>query len=159
MWYPYIVFAVTLGLFSLSGLLWPADRSWYASLSKPVWSPPAKWNGIAQVVLYALLAASVAMVYVKSDSFQDIAPVWIIALFANYGCNQAYHYFEFHQKKLFAGFLASFAVAASACLLLIETIPYSKLAAGLIMPYLLWSCFAALLPWTIFTLNRDDAEA
>ncbi|MDU0202111.1 tryptophan-rich sensory protein [Paenibacillus sp. MAH-36] len=31
--------------------------------------------------------------------------------------------------------------------------PYSTLAAWLLFPYLLWSCFATYLAWTIYKLN------
>lgn len=159
MWgYAWIVFFVTYGLFSLSGLLWRTDRAWYDSLNKPAWNPPARWFPIAWGMMYALIAAAVTIVYNQSDSFQDVTASWMIALALNYIFNQAFHFFEFKQKNLFLGFLDSFAVAVTACLLLIETVPYSKLAAWLLVPYLLWSSFATVLAWTIFILNRPVKE-
>ncbi|MEF3304921.1 tryptophan-rich sensory protein [Paenibacillus sp. GYB003] len=159
MWHSAIVWLVTIGLYALSVLLWPADRSWYAGLDKPAWTPPAGWSIAVWGVVYAAVAAAVTIVYSRSDAFQDIAPAWLTALAVNYGCSQLSRYFECKQKKLFPGFIASFAVAASACWLAVETVQYSKLAAWLIMPYLVWSCFQTLLPWSIFILNRDNAEA
>ncbi|TNJ66198.1 tryptophan-rich sensory protein [Paenibacillus hemerocallicola] len=158
-WYSLIVFLVTYCLFALPGLLWPIDRTWYAGLNKPSWTPPAKWFGIAWSVLYALIAVAVALVFVGTDSFQDVSAPWLFAFVLNYVLNQAFNYFEFKQKKLFLGFLDSFAIAITACWLLIETVPYSLVAAWLLVPYLLWSSFATLLSWTIFIMNRDDGEA
>lgn len=160
MWgYSWIVFLVTFGLFTLSGLLWRTDRTWYDSLNKPSWNPAARWFQIVWGILYALIAGAVTIVYNRSDSFQDISAAWMIAFVLNYIFNQAFYFFEFKQKNLFLGFLDSFAVAATACLLLIETVPYSRLAAWLLVPYLLWSSFAAVLAWTLFIMNRPVQQS
>ncbi|GAA3406472.1 TspO/MBR family protein [Paenibacillus hodogayensis] len=158
-WDSLIIFVVTFGLFTLSAILWPTDRQWYASLNKPSWTPPAKWFGIVWTVLYALIAAAVTIVYDRTDSFQDVSAHWLIALAVNYAFNQAFNYVEFKAKNLFAGFVDTLLVAVTACWLLIETAAYSRLAAWLLVPYLLWASFATLLAWMIFLLNRDEAEA
>ncbi|WP_436236922.1 TspO/MBR family protein [Paenibacillus sp. LjRoot153] len=154
-----IVFLITYALFSIFGVLFPTDLSYYTSLKKPSWNPPAKLFGITWAILYALISASVAIVYVKTDGFQEAASSYVLILLLNYVANQAFTFFEFKLKNLRLAFLDSAIVAITTYLLLYATIPYSKLAAWLLVPYLLWSCFATLLAWTIYLLNKKTTLA
>ncbi|KRE59527.1 TspO/MBR family protein [Paenibacillus sp. Soil750] len=154
-----IVFLITYALFSISGVLFPTDLPYYATLKKPSWNPPAKLFGIAWAILYALISASVAIVYTKTDGFQEAASSYVLILLVNYVANQAFTFFEFKLKNLRLAFLDSAIVAITTFLLLYATIPYSKLAAWLLLPYLLWSCFATLLAWTIYQLNKNTNRA
>ncbi|NQX63254.1 TspO/MBR family protein [Paenibacillus qinlingensis] len=154
-----IVFLITYALFSISGVLFPTDLAYYATLKKPSWNPPAKLFGIAWAILYALISASVAIVYTKTDGFQEVANSYVLILLINYVANQAFTFFEFKLKNLRLAFLDTAIVAITTFLLIYATIPYSKLAAWLLVPYLLWSCFATLLAWTIYQLNKNTNRA
>ncbi|MBP1961771.1 TspO/MBR family protein [Paenibacillus aceris] len=152
-------FLITYALFSISGVLFPADLSYYASLKKPNWQPPAKLFGIVWGIMYALISASVAIVYTKTDGFQEAAISYVLILLINYIVNQTFTIFEFKLKNLQLAFVDTAVVAITTCLLIQATIPYSKFAAWLLVPYLLWSCFATLLSWTIFQLNKKSNYA
>lgn len=153
------VFLITYALFSISGVLFPTDLTYYATLKKPSWNPPAKLFGIAWAILYALISASVAIVYTKTDGFQEAATSYVLILLINYLANQAFTFFEFKLKNLRLAFLDTVIVTITTFLLIYATIPYSKLAAWLLVPYLLWSCFATLLAWTIYQLNSKTNPA
>ncbi|TXK85401.1 TspO/MBR family protein [Paenibacillus sp. N3.4] len=154
-----VVFLVTFALFSLSGVLFPTDLSFYAKLKKPTWNPPAQLFGIAWGILYALISASVAIVYTQTDGFQEASAGYVLILFLNFVANQAFTFFEFKLKNLRLAFLDTLIVAITTYLLIYATIPYSKLAAWLLVPYLLWACFATLLAWVIYQLNKDFNRA
>lgn len=150
------VFIITYALFSLSAVLFPTDIKYYASLNKPAWSPPPKLFGIVWSIIYGLISLSIAIVYMKTDGFQDVTLTYFVTLLINYVANQAFTFIEFKLKNLRMAFLDTVVVALTAFLLIYYTIPYSKLAAWLLVPYLLWSCFAALLAWSIYQMNKDD---
>ncbi|WNR42259.1 TspO/MBR family protein [Paenibacillus roseipurpureus] len=154
-----IVFLITYALFSISGVLFPTDRPYYAALKKPSWTPPAPLFGIVWAILYGLISASVAIVYMKTDRFQQASSSYMLILLLNYVANQAFSFFEFKLKNLRLAFLDSALVAFTTFMLIYATIPYSKLAAWLLLPYLLWSCFATLLAWSIYQLNKGTTHA
>ncbi|MGG1550310.1 TspO/MBR family protein [Paenibacillus ferrarius] len=152
------VFLITYALFSISTVLFPTDLAYFASLRKPAWSPPPKLFGIVWSILYVLISLSIAIVYTKTDGFQEVSIAYILILFINYIANQAFTFFEFKLKNLRFAFLDTLVVAVTTFLLIYCTIPYSKLAAWLLVPYLLWSCFATLLAWSIYQLNKNSSR-
>ncbi|UKS29012.1 tryptophan-rich sensory protein [Paenibacillus sp. HWE-109] len=154
-----VVFLITYALFSISGVLFPTDLAYYSTLKKPSWNPPAKLFGLAWGILYALISASVAIVYTKTDGFQEAATGYVLILLINYLVNQAFTFFEFKLKDRRLAFIDAALVAITTFFLIIATIPYSKLAAWLLVPYLLWSCFATVLAWSIYQLNKDANRA
>lgn len=149
-----IVFLAVYGLYSLSGILFPTDLSFYATLNKPSWNPPRKWFGIVWGILYALIALSITIVYMKTSGFKEVSRFYLFILIINYFANQAFSYFFFKIKHLNFAFIDALIIAISTFLLIYATIPYSKLAAWLLVPYLIWSCFATLLAWTIAKSNQ-----
>ncbi|MCD1257312.1 tryptophan-rich sensory protein [Paenibacillus athensensis] len=154
-----VTFLVVYALFSVSGVLFPVDRPWYASLNKPAWNPPAPLFGVVWGILYALIALSVTIVYHRTDSFQTASAFYVTVLFVNYVANQAFSFFQFKLHSLTLAFWDTLLVAVTTFLLLVATIPYSKAAAWLLVPYLLWTCFATFLAWTILRLNPQEARA
>lgn len=149
------VFIFTCLMFFLSGYLFPIDINYYNSLVKPVWNPPAKLFGIVWSILYILISLSVAIVYVKTNGFAEVSIFYLCTLLINYVANQAFSFIQFRLKNLKLAFLDTGIVALTTFLLIYATIPYSKVAAWLLVPYLLWSCFATLLAWTLFKLNEN----
>ncbi|SDJ52184.1 TspO/MBR family protein [Bacillus sp. cl25] len=91
-----IVFLLTYGLFYVSSVLFPIERTWYDALEKPSWTPSGMTIGMIWAVLFGLIALSVAIIYnnygFKSKTF------WFLFLL-NYICNQAFSYFQFSEKK------------------------------------------------------------
>ncbi|MGM9966607.1 MAG: TspO/MBR family protein [Rummeliibacillus sp.] len=147
-----LVFIVVYLLFSLSGILFPVDRTWYASLKKPSWTPSGKTIGMIWGILYALIALSLAIIQykmgLKSTSISFIL-LWLI----NYLANQAFSFFQFTAKKLDLAFLDTLVIVITNILLIYSTTQYSGLAALLLIPYLIWSLIATTLAWSIYRLN------
>lgn len=153
----FFVFIVTFGLCLLSVFLFPRDQRWYSSIRKPPWSPSGKTIGMIWSALYLCFALSVTLVYRTTDGFSKVSTLWLVMLVFNYLANQAFNYVLFTRKNLYAAFTACFLTAISACILLIVTTGYSKAAAWLLFPYLLWICFVTLLTWIIYMLNKRHA--
>ncbi|RDW20336.1 hypothetical protein CWR48_06530 [Oceanobacillus arenosus] len=148
-----LVFIIVYLLFLISGFLFPIDRSWYAKLKKPIWTPSGKVIGVIWGVLYALIALSLAIVEYKiglKNTSLTFITFWII----NYLTNQAFGFFEFKAKRLDLAVLDTAIVALTSLLLIFVTLPYSVVGAVLLIPYVLWSTFATYLAWNIYLLNR-----
>jgi tryptophan-rich sensory protein len=124
-------FFIIFALFYLASFLFPIDRSWYDALNKPSWTPSGQTIGMIWAVLFGL---------------------WILFVI-NYFFNQAFSYFQFTKKDLFAASIDCLLVAITVLLLIFVSSRLSKASAWLLVPYLLWSSFATYLSWTIYSLN------
>ncbi|KAA6450424.1 TspO/MBR family protein [Bacillus swezeyi] len=147
-----LVFIITYALFSLAGVLFPVDREWYESLNKPEWTPKSSFIGGVWSVLFGLISLSAAIVYTKYG-FKHTAMTFWIMLIINYVFNQAFSYFQFTEKDLFASAVDSFLVALTALALAIISRKAGKTVSLLLVPYVLWSFFAAYLAYTIHLMN------
>ncbi|WP_226537055.1 TspO/MBR family protein [Fictibacillus halophilus] len=144
------VFLIIYALFYVSSIQFPIDRSWYDALNKPSWTPSGQTIGIIWAVLFALISLSATLIYNK----YGFKPVRFWGLFAiNYVFNQAFSYFQFTQKDLFAATIDAFLITVTTLLLIIVASRLNKVSAWLLVPYFLWSSFATFLSWTIYSLN------
>ncbi|MFZ7758837.1 TspO/MBR family protein [Bacillus thuringiensis] len=145
-----IVFLLTYGLFYVSSVLFPIDRTWYDALEKPSWTPSGMTIGMIWAVLFGLIALSVAIIY-NNYGFKP-KTFWFLFLL-NYICNQAFSYFQFSQKNLFLATVDCLLVAITTLLLIMFSSNLSKVSAWLLIPYFLWTTFATYLSWTIYSIN------
>jgi tryptophan-rich sensory protein len=143
-------FFIIFALFYLASFLFPIDRSWYDALNKPSWTPSGQTIGMIWAVLFGLISLSASIIYNKY-SFKPLA-FWILFVI-NYFFNQAFSYFQFTKKDLFAASIDCLLVAITVLLLIFVSSRLSKASAWLLVPYLLWSSFATYLSWTIYSLN------
>ena len=130
--------------------------SWYSTLVKPTWSPPAWVFGPVWTLLYAIIAVSFGTVFYKA--FTKQIP-WIVALpFAlNLIFNFAFTPLQFGlQNNLLA---AVDILLVLGTLIWAFTLRNALREAGLVwvlyvnIPYLLWISFATVLQLTITYLN------
>lgn len=139
--------------------------SWYQTLIKPSWAPPAWLFGPVWLVLYVIIAVTFCTVFYKT--FTGKIP-WIIALpFAlNLIFNFAYTPIQFGLKNNILASLdilfvlgtliwALFAIYTFGLKLHIETgTPTYAWIIYANIPYLLWVSFATVLQLTISFLNK-----
>jgi translocator protein len=130
-----------------------ANNLWFGTLIKPSWNPPAYLFGPVWTLLYLLMAISLWIVW-KSDTPQpkrNIATsAFIIQLFLNFWWSILFFRF---QSPLFA--LLDIVVLLVAIVFMINHFSkISKLAAWLLVPYLLWVSFATILNANIWLLNQ-----
>ncbi|OGG55814.1 TspO protein [Candidatus Kaiserbacteria bacterium RIFCSPHIGHO2_02_FULL_55_20] len=130
--------------------------SWYSTLVKPTWSPPAWVFGPVWTILYAIIAISFGAIFYKAFTRQI---PWIIALpFAlNLIFNFAFTPLQFGlQNNLLA---AVDILLVLGTLIWAFTLRNALREAGLVwvlyvnIPYLLWISFATVLQLTITYLN------
>jgi benzodiazapine receptor len=136
--------AASLGAFFMPG-------EWYAGLQKPAWNPPAWIFGPVWTALYTMMAVAAWLVW-KRGGFKSQR--WLLGLFlVQLALNALWTplFFGLHQTGL------AFAEIILMWLAIAATIAaFSKVhrpAAWLLVPYLAWVGFAAVLNGTLWRLN------
>jgi benzodiazapine receptor len=123
--------------------------SFYAQLSKPSWAPPAGVFGPVWTTLYALMGVAAWLVW-RSPSAKEVAlGLFGAQLMAN--ALWSWLFFAWHRGALAAvEVLVLLALIAATLVAFWRT---SRLAALLLVPYLLWVSFASVLTWTVWRMN------
>ncbi|MCJ8159725.1 TspO/MBR family protein [Sphingomonas sp. LaA6.9] len=145
--------AVLLGV--LSGRLSDSGygNPWFDALAKPDIMPPGWVFGAAWTLLYLLMGLALAVVLnARGASGRPVAVALFVAQFV---ANLAWSplFFAAHQVSL-----AFWLILLILALATITTFAFGRVrarAAWLMLPYLAWLCFAAMLNWQIDQLNPD----
>jgi benzodiazapine receptor len=126
---------------------------WFAALVKPEMMPEGWVFGAAWTSLYILLGLALAMVlHARGARGRGLAITLFVAqLLLNYAWSPIF--FGMHQVRTALVVILLMLALALATAILFARI--RKTAALLMLPYLAWLCFAALLNWQIIQLNPD----
>lgn len=135
------------GSFTASGL-----NEWYDSLKKPFFNPPSWVFGPVWTMLYAMMAASLWLVW-KQRSSQQVT--YAIALFlVHLLLNVAWSAIFFGMGKPGWAFVEILFLWASIVALIIVFKPIDRPASLLLWPYLAWVSFATVLNGSLWYLNK-----
>jgi benzodiazapine receptor len=125
-----------------------ALTEWYPALRKPSWTPPGWVFGPVWTLLYPLMAVAGWMAWREGRA--RVGPlVYLLQL----ALNAAWPWFFFGQRRLD---LALACVVALWIAILATAVAFwrvSRMAAILMLPYLGWVAFAAVLNHAIWRLN------
>jgi tryptophan-rich sensory protein len=143
---------------TLSGRLANSGYSnfWFAALEKPSFMPPGWLFGVAWTLLYILLGIVLAMIlHARGAHGRRL----VLALFlVQLACNFAWSplFFALHQTE---AALALILVMIGLTVVAAVLAWWIRRAASLLMlPYLAWLCFAALLTIEVIRLNPNADE-
>ena len=123
--------------------------SFYAHLSKPSWAPPASVFGPVWSALYALMGVSAWLVWRSPGSKGAALGLFVAQLAAN--ALWSWMFFAWHR-----GALAAVEVLVLLALIVATAAAFwrtRRMAALLLVPYLLWVSFASVLTWTLWRSN------
>ena len=135
----------------IGGLIFRSDTVFYKSLNKPVFAPPSIVFPIVWTILYILIATSIYLIY-KDNNFKDI-PNYNKTLLINYFSNQIFSFLFFTIKSPFLALIDTIIVLISSLFLYYESKELNKTSAKLLIPYIIWNLFAAILIISIFFMN------
>lgn len=144
-----IVLGSISGLLSGSG----ADNGWYRALEKPSFNPPGWVFGVVWPILYGLQGVALAMILDARGAKDRRVAVGLFT--AQFLLNLVWSpvFFARHEVSLaFWIILVMLIVAAIATYYFWRIRP---VAALLMLPYLAWLCFAAMLNFSIDRLNPN----
>lgn len=147
---PLILF---LGLFSgmISGS--GEENGWFAELIKPAAQPPGWLFGVVWPILYTMIAFAFAMIL----NARGAAGRWpaIILFVIQLALNFAWSPLFFGSHQVTSAFYLILAILALATAATFAFGRVRKAAAWLMVPYLAWLSFAAILNFQIDRLNPD----
>ncbi|WP_047865858.1 TspO/MBR family protein [Rubrobacter aplysinae] len=129
-------------------------NDWYPRIEKPSFTPPGWVFGPVWTTLYAMMGVAYSLVSQRGDDGGDLHRASRVLFWTQLALNVLWSYLFFGRRRpgwalLEIAFLWSAIVATTAA--------FSKLsrtAALLMVPYLLWTSFAAVLNLSIWRLNK-----
>jgi tryptophan-rich sensory protein len=127
------------------------DNLWYQSLTLPALQPPGPVFGIAWSILYTMLALSAALVLGTEPGQLRRQALWLFAIGMVINWTWSPVFFLGHQIVPALAIILVMLVVALLTLMAFARV--SRLAAGLILPYIAWLMFAAGLNAAIWQLN------
>ena len=142
-----VVLGFLAGALSNSGM----DNRWYALLDKPWFQPPGWAFPVAWTILYVMLGFAIAMVLnARGSPFRGYA----VALFVvSFVLNLCWSPLFFGMHMITAALFLILGMFVSAVATTIAFGQVRTTAAWLMVPYLAWLCFAAVLNWETIRLN------
>ncbi len=127
-------------------------NDWYTTLNKPSFNPPNTIFAPVWTILYVLMGISAGIVW--SKGFHH---VWVKTALYHFGfqllLNALWSIVFFGLKSPFWALLVILALLTLIILTMKWFKVVSKLAAYLLIPYLLWVSFATILNYNIWMLN------
>lgn len=135
------------GYFTVTGV-----ESWYQTIQKPAWNPPNWIFGPVWTTLYAMMGVALWLVW-KEDTSRELKLIAGFLFAAQLILNFFWSVIFFKLEQ--PGW--AFAEMMVLWLAILATIfafgQVNKLAAWLLVPYISWVSFAAMLNFTIWRLN------
>jgi benzodiazapine receptor len=124
--------------------------TWYAGLAKPPFLPPNEVFGPVWTVLYLLMGVSLYLVVRASAAEKRAAYVWFgVQLVLN--TLWSLTFFGLQLPWLGVAVIVALLIAIAVTIRSFYSI--SRLASYLLVPYLLWTCFATYLNLGVALLN------
>lgn len=127
-------------------------ESWYFLLERPPFSPPSWVFFPVWTILYTLMGVSLYLVWEQGLQQKEVKTgVFLFGL--QLGLNTLWSFLFFGLKSPYYAFLEILMLWAAILLTMIQFWKVSKAASLLLIPYILWVSFAALLNYQIWVLN------
>ena len=134
----------------LSGQIGKPDK-WYENLKKPYLNPPKILFPIVWSFLYLLIGYAY---YLLSKQITNIS-FWYIPIFhllLNFSYSPVFFYF----KELLLAAVITILILVFALLTMYQFWKKNKISVYLMIPYIIWLCFANYLSWSIYFLNSKN---
>jgi benzodiazapine receptor len=145
-----ISFALVAAVAAFGGRFGPG--AWYAQLVKPAWTPPNWLFGPVWTALYILMAVAAWLVW-KADDFRV---VWVALLFyaIQLILNALWSLAFFGLHRIGWAFIDIIALWAAILVTVVLFWRVRVSAAVMMIPYIAWVTFAAVLNYALWRLNR-----
>ncbi len=127
------------------------DNGWYQTLSLPELQPPGPVFGIAWSILYTVIAIAAAIVWGRKRAPGRTLALILFAIGVAINLTWSPTLFRFHLITPALGIIAVMLIVAIATTFAFARV--SRVAAWLMVPYLVWLCFAGALNARIMVIN------
>ncbi|MBI4193395.1 MAG: tryptophan-rich sensory protein [Candidatus Colwellbacteria bacterium] len=136
-----------------------AIPNWYAGLAKPALNPPSWVFGPVWTALYAVMGISLFLVWkqhsniLKNVGMLRIWKIGTAAFYVQLSLNAVWSIIFFGLRSPGGAFVEIIFLWLAILATIVAFYKISKLAAWLLVPYILWVSFAAYLNYSIMRLN------
>jgi benzodiazapine receptor len=150
-WFALAFWLAAVAIVALVGsaVTLPKIPTWYAGLAKPSFTPPNAVFGPAWTILYVLMAVAVWRVSTAGHSARRAVALFSVQLALNALWSPVF--FGSQAPKL--GLVVIVALLLSIAATLVTFWRLDRVAGLLLVPYLLWVCYATALNVGIVVLN------
>jgi len=129
--------------------------TWYGTLKKPPWNPPAALFGPVWTLLYLLMGVASWLVWRQQPTQPCQTRAALAWYIAQLGLNTLWSMLFFGLRLPGAALLEIIALWGAIAVTIARFARLSPLAAALLIPYQLWVSFAAALNAALWRLNRE----
>ncbi len=130
-----------------------AIPTWYASLNKPSFTPPNWLFSPVWITLYIMMGVSLFLVWRERNDSIHAKPA-LVTFGAQLVLNVFWSIAFFGLKSPIAGLIVIIALWIAIFATILRFRKVSELASMLLIPYIVWVTFAAILNFALFHLNR-----
>jgi translocator protein len=150
----YIIISIAIA--QVAGLIGsfftiPSVNTWYVNLTKPLWNPPAWLFGPVWVTLYTLMGIAAYLIWQQRKGIETKRALIVYGL--QLALNALWSILFFGLQNPGLAFLGIIVLLIFITITTIKFWKISTLAGILLLPYLVWVSFAAVLNYTIWQLN------
>lgn len=131
----------------------PSIPGWYEGLNKPSFNPPNSVFAPVWTILYLLMGIALFLVWREGFGNERIRKglaIFGIQLVLNVGWSIAFFGF----RSPLAGLFVIVVLWVAILLTILDFFGISRIAAILLVPYIVWVSYAAVLNLFLYTLNR-----
>ncbi|MBK8329947.1 MAG: tryptophan-rich sensory protein [Bacteroidetes bacterium] len=141
------------GVGIISGLLAaPEMKQWLGTLQVPSWNPPSYLFGPVWTLLYFLMGVSFWLIW-KSTAPDKQKKYAMIVFFVQLVLNFLWSFIFFNLHSPFFALINILLMLIAISMTMYYFSFISRIASWLLLPYLLWVCFATVLNFSIWSLN------
>jgi tryptophan-rich sensory protein len=126
--------------------------SWYRGLNKPVFTPPSRVFSPVWISLYVLMGISMFIIW-RNGLATRYARRGMLLFIVQLALNSIWSYAFFGIESPLAGLIVIVVLWMFIFLTINDFRKVSMLSAVLLLPYIIWVSFAAVLNFSIFLLN------
>lgn len=147
-----LIIIITEGVGILSSYLAIVDPKVYEALKKPLISPPSSIFPIVWFILYFLMGLAAYRIWELGRQGEDVKKplkLYVIQLFFNF----LWSIIFFRLRLYGVAFVELLILIILILLTTFEFFKQDKLAGLLMIPYIIWTSFAAVLNFAIWYLN------
>jgi benzodiazapine receptor len=131
----------------------PQIPTWYASLKKPVFNPPNWIFGPVWITLFVLMGISLFLFWREGTSTPHLKaglPIFALQL----ALNVLWSVVFFGLKSPLGGLIVIAALWIAILATIIQFSKVSEIASMLLIPYIMWVSFAAILNFMLYHMNH-----
>lgn len=144
--------ALCLGAGGLGAMVTtPEINGWYRTIIKPTWNPPDSVFGPVWTTLYLMMGIAAWLIWKPAGLRAAAAPLALFGIQLVLNSIWSLIFFGLHQPGW--AFIEILALWATIVATTIAFFRRSRIAGSLLLPYLTWVSFAAVLNLTIWRLN------